>query len=221
MIRKVVLVVVFLTFLLSIAFSSIDTTVSFNTTLYVNPQTIIAAVNHTLTINVNIANVGLFAGFMFKLRWNGTILDLMKTELFMPWQPYFIVRNETGPNYWEIQASKLAGAVHFNGNATLARLTYEATAPGNSTLDLYDTRLADRYANPIPHDVFDGYIKVCKLIGDVNFDGLVDMKDITILKVAFGSEIGDPNWNPNVDLISDSIIDIFDGVVIAANFGKP
>ena len=58
------------------------------------------------------------------------------------------------------------------------------------------------------------------LIGDINGDGIVDIFDVVILAKAFGSEPGDPEWNPAADLNNDDIVDIFDVVTIAKEFGK-
>jgi len=59
-----------------------------------------------------------------------------------------------------------------------------------------------------------------KMLGDVNGDNTIDIDDVIIWANAFGSQPGDLNWNPQADLYQDSIIDIFDGVIIAQNFGE-
>jgi len=65
--------------------------------------------------------------------------------------------------------------------------------------------------------------------GDVNFDEMVDIFDVVLAALAFGSAAKDDpntpwnetkNWNPYVDLKQDGIIDIFDLVAIGVNFGK-
>jgi hypothetical protein len=58
------------------------------------------------------------------------------------------------------------------------------------------------------------------LLGDVNSDGVVDIRDIAIFGKAFGSYSGHPRWNPAADLDGNGIINILDGVIIAKNFGK-
>jgi len=61
---------------------------------------------------------------------------------------------------------------------------------------------------------------VSRFIADINGNGVVDIFDVVIAALAFGSKPEDPNWNPLLDLNQDRIIDIFDFVVIAVNFGK-
>jgi hypothetical protein len=56
--------------------------------------------------------------------------------------------------------------------------------------------------------------------GDINGDGVVDVFDVVIIAVAYGTEPGDPNWNPQADLNIDNIIDIGDLVIWADHFGE-
>ena len=62
-------------------------------------------------------------------------------------------------------------------------------------------------------------IKV-RMPGDINMDGKVDIIDIAIAGLAFGSYPGNPRWNPIADEKEDNIIDIFDIALIAKNFGE-
>ncbi len=61
---------------------------------------------------------------------------------------------------------------------------------------------------------------------DINHDLKVDIKDIATAALAFGSEIGDSNWNPHADITGpiplqpDGKVDIRDIGLIAKNFGK-
>jgi hypothetical protein len=58
------------------------------------------------------------------------------------------------------------------------------------------------------------------IIGDVNNDGKVDIKDLEEAGKAFGSYLGHPRWNPIADLNQDDKVDIIDLATIAINFGK-
>jgi parallel beta-helix repeat protein len=84
------------------------------------------------------------------------------------------------------------------------------------------------YAWPVPYETdeadniyTDGTIEVVEPGNpDVNGDGIVDIVDVVIVALAFGSEPGDPNWNPVADLNGDSIVDIVDIVLVAIHFGE-
>jgi parallel beta-helix repeat protein len=60
-----------------------------------------------------------------------------------------------------------------------------------------------------------------KGIGDVNRDGKVNIYDIVLVAVAYGSRIGDYNWNGNADFAPlFGVINIYDVTTIASNYGK-
>jgi len=65
----------------------------------------------------------------------------------------------------------------------------------------------------------DGTVKI-KIIGDVNGDGTVDIYDALLIREAFGSTPGDPNWIPEADINQDGIINIFDALIIRSCFGE-
>jgi len=105
-------------------------------------------------------------------------------------------------------------------NATLL-FTWKTTGLppcGNYTLNAeaetvpYEMDLAD-------NTYIDGKIKI-KLMGDVNGDCVVDLLDLTSVALAFSSSPGDPNWNPEADLLEDGTINIVDLVTVVVNYGR-
>ncbi len=58
------------------------------------------------------------------------------------------------------------------------------------------------------------------LEGDINYDGVVNILDILIIAVAFGTEPGDPKWDPRADLDKNNIINILDVLKVAVHFGE-
>lgn len=56
-------------------------------------------------------------------------------------------------------------------------------------------------------------------VGDLNKDGKVNILDITIVARAFGTEPGDPHWNPVADVNGDGIVNILDVALVAREFG--
>lgn len=58
------------------------------------------------------------------------------------------------------------------------------------------------------------------LVGDVNGDHQVDMQDIGIVSLAYGSHLGHPRFNPLADVNKDDKVDLWDIALVARNFGK-
>jgi len=124
----------------------------------------------------------------------------------------------------------------FYGTTPISTKTVENLAPGENRTLVYTWNTkglpaCHNYtikaeAHPVPYETeladnlyIDGTVKI-KMMGDVNGDGKVDIFDLTIIALAFGSKPGDPNWNPDADLDPNNIIDIFDLVLITLNYGK-
>ncbi len=57
-------------------------------------------------------------------------------------------------------------------------------------------------------------------LGDLNGDGKVDIRDIAIAVLAFGSYPGHPRWNPVADVNKDDKVDTRDIALIVNNFGR-
>jgi hypothetical protein len=55
---------------------------------------------------------------------------------------------------------------------------------------------------------------------DPNMDGTVDILDITLVALAFGTKQADPRWNSSADLDNNGVIDILDVFAVARDYGK-
>jgi parallel beta-helix repeat protein len=56
--------------------------------------------------------------------------------------------------------------------------------------------------------------------GDANVDGKVDQNDLFALSQAYGSKLGDANWNPCCDFKEDNKIEVVDLFNLGKNYGK-
>jgi hypothetical protein len=70
---------------------------------------------------------------------------------------------------------------------------------------------------------------IITITGDIDGDGVVDIVDVVIVALAFGSQSEDDpltpwdetlRWNPDADINNDGLVDIVDLVIIGINFGK-
>lgn len=58
------------------------------------------------------------------------------------------------------------------------------------------------------------------LAGDINGDGTVNMDDLIIFSRAFGSKIGDANFDKRADFNNDGLVDGVDLILLAYNWGE-
>ncbi len=55
--------------------------------------------------------------------------------------------------------------------------------------------------------------------GDIDGDGDTDLSDLAELLAAYGTSVGDPNYNPDADFDSDGTVDLADLAVLLADYG--
>jgi len=73
--------------------------------------------------------------------------------------------------------------------------------------------------NPFDNTCIDGTVLVT-ILGDVDGDGAVGASDLIAFSDAYGSEPGDPNWDPYCDFNSDDKVDVIDLFHLSKNNGK-
>lgn len=112
----------------------------------------------------------------------------------------------------------------FLGNITggLKEETIETTSfihtyPLEEDAEPEMTTATKKLYNPL--EVNSGIAITRLLFGDLNDDGIVDMRDIGVIAIAFGSYPSHPRWNPQYDFNEDLEIDLTDLLIIAKNFG--
>lgn len=123
-----------------------------------------------------------------------------------------------------------------SGPGILANVTFKVVGYGISNITFVEseTRLIgfrevlgeweeyniiDKYFPSVDH--IEGSVFDNTLLADVNDDALVDIVDIVIIALAFGSQPGDDNWDPRADIAEAyGLIDIVDIVKCAIDFGK-
>jgi hypothetical protein len=64
-----------------------------------------------------------------------------------------------------------------------------------------------------------GFVLNENLKSDLNLDGLVNTKDLSVVAASFGSRPGDTRWNPIADVDNNELVDMRDLVRIAKDFG--
>jgi hypothetical protein len=73
----------------------------------------------------------------------------------------------------------------------------------------------------VANNVMESSIKVkVRILGDINGDNKVDLKDVYTIQKAFGLYEGHPLWNPLLDLNGDQKIDLKDVYAVSRHYGK-
>lgn len=214
------------------------------TMVHVAPKEIMVKVGQTFTVDVNITDVSGLQGFDFCLTYDTTILDgleVVEGPFMASFGTTFVAKleiedkyNETNGRIW-VAAALLADA-KAEGSGTLATITFNATAPGECTLDLYSDypfkpdqiKLVTCGPEPIPHKVVDGTVVVSSDPDDppdppnpdLNGDGTVDLKDVFLVAKADGTSKGEYGYNPYADLDQNGVIDTRDLIEVAQNLGS-
>jgi hypothetical protein len=57
--------------------------------------------------------------------------------------------------------------------------------------------------------------------GDLDGDNTRDLNDFTLFAAAYGSVLGDANYNPDADMDGDGTVDLSDFGLFAAVYGLP
>jgi len=75
-----------------------------------------------------------------------------------------------------------------------------------------------------PDGNWDIYLKA-SLAGDVTGpdgypDGIVDIYDLSLVAKAYGSFVGQPEYDPELDITKDGRVDIRDLAIVCRNYGS-
>lgn len=184
---------------------------------------------------------GVFS-YKFKLFYNNTLLQA--TNALIPTGHWLTPVN---PNNVSIidpgTINQTEGSVSFavtlngsesgkTGSGTISTITFNITqAPptgGNvsCTLEIRNITLTDpsnATISPDTYQIINGnYLFSAgappSKKGDLNGDGKINIQDVTIWGLAFGSVPGHSRWNPNADIDGNGKVDIVDGILICKTF---
>lgn len=205
--------------------------------VYVMPLYIwVGKVGRTFDVNVYLADAGASMsyevyGYEFKLSFDPSMLEVVEIANGTYLPPYPDSYN------WKMDFDNGAGiiwvAVSILGHATppdftgglLATITFNATrgvtypSQLSCPLHLYDVKLSNDAGFLIePITVSDAVYYYAPIRGDIDGNGIVDIFDVAVVALAFGSTPGYGEWDPRADLNADGIVDILDATIIGVNF---
>jgi len=229
-----------LAFMLLLSISAAVVNSSPQTTVYVYPETSEVKIGETFTVGIRISDVSGLQGLDFRLTYDTCILDgleVVEGPFMASGGPTFVIKMEVKDEIGVVWvAMVIYGEAWADGSGTLATITFNATASGETVLNL-SSDMCTCGPEWIPHTDSDGYVTVSADPADppdapesrnspdppdldVNRDGVFDVFDVVTLAKAFGSRPGDANWNYLADLNNDDVVDIYDAILAVQNFGQ-
>jgi len=213
--------------------------------LKITPQTVTCRkLNETFVVEVKVIDAFKAFGFNIQISYNTTLLhpeDVQWGDLsvFLP-GPYIIkeyaVDESNGIIYFHIVENVSAGAPLAFGDGVLARITFKVIETKmwkncpewinsiSSSISFTDWNIT--VMCPTVHYLTGELVNTVEanytflpIQGDINFDGQVDIFDLSTVALYYDLEEGDPRFIADYDLNCDGIIDLFDLVLVALNFG--
>lgn len=208
--------------------------------LSIAPSNVVVELNHVFTVDVTIANVTDLYGWEIKLYYENAILNFtdvvegpfLKSGGSTIWEINIDPSHDATHGMIQFGASLLGEVPGVSGNGTLATVSFQAVALGNTDLDIVDAIVLDGNLQDVLSSAVGGVVEVVDppitrgLIGDVSGvivgvpDGRINILDISYVAKGFGSKPGGSWWNPNADINGDSKIDIKDVSLVAKQFAE-
>lgn len=175
--------------------------------VYVDPSNITDPAitpSENFTVKVKISNVTELYGFDIQLSWNTSILNYTRHLVKIPvetypdgvlHQPFLQVKNEVNAStgtYIIVYSSLQAPS--FNGSGIIFEITFTVVGYGECVLDITNSDLSNRKAQPIEHTVEDGYfnnayydVAVCSVVPSALNVYIGDTVNITVVVLNNGT----------------------------------
>ena len=193
-----------------------------------------------VTVDVYINNVSNMFAWEVNITYDTKVLTAMSFEVAPLWETFV----QQGKGYYIEKVSPSTGSALLawlfqrQPNGSLPSLsTAQPVLLGTATFTVqsltgetqlhmvtstenpnFGTILLDTAQAQIPYVSSDATFANNSVPGDVNGDGKVNIIDLSIVAIAFGSVSGSPSWNPKADLNNDGTVDIIDLTMVAAHF---
>jgi hypothetical protein len=175
------------------------------------------------------------AGCEFNITWNASVLQIvsMKEIAFhvatpqVEWDNIWRLDHVISSGsllyvytWKDLQRAESQGYCPLMGNGTWALITFVSLAPGETVLDFSRLKMGS-LTEMIQGSGIDGRVYVTSILaGDINQDGIVDSGDLILLSVAFGSYPYAVHWNPDSDINTDDVVDIYDALILAGHYNE-
>jgi PKD repeat protein len=126
--------------------------------------------------------------------------------------------------YYNLTANQQIGTIVTDlGPNETKTLTFEWNTLGVQHCHNYTvTAIANiQFDSNTTNNAREGAIRIkVRIMGDINGDGEVDMKDVVLAASAFGSDPNHPRWNSDADIDENGEINVKDIALVCKHFGE-
>jgi len=198
--------------------------------MYIDPTPVTQKLGNSFTIAISVSNVPDFrfgiSAWQVWLEWAPTVLNYISAQegpflkdyaTSIGYTTYFSApvsgtNSETGREYVILYCTLIVpwGTPGKAGSGTLAYVTFNVEGLGKTPLVFYKP-YPETYPETYMLDQFTDYIAFTAV------DGL--FIDLSTWSQAYGSKLGDSNWDPDCDFNSDDKVDALDLFDLGKNYG--
>ena len=181
----------------------------------------------TFTLDLSARNVMDLADWRFDISFNPSVLEVLEVN-----EGDFMKQNGGSTLFQKGTIDNTAGKIEglsssiladtgVNGTGVLLSVTFKAKTEVETRIALHNFQLLTFSEEVIPagpHEfIFAITPEEVPLVGDVNGDGQVNVRDLILVSRSFGKEASS---NPQADVNQDGIIDIRDLILVATHIGE-
>jgi hypothetical protein len=189
-------------------------------------------VGQEFNVTLIVQNVSNLAMWWLKLSFDSNIIEYKRFSL--PVDNVFAGNSLVIADTW-VENSTLFAAValgepndtEFSGSGKLITFVFDGKSTGVTSMNFTDigewtimTHISGSYPDiDIPFEVVNSTAHSVTCFGDVNSDGIVDMRDVSQAVIAFNSFVGTARWDMYADVDGNGHVDMRDIVMVVLKFG--
>ncbi|MCD6572500.1 MAG: PKD domain-containing protein, partial [Thermoplasmata archaeon] len=182
-------------------------------------------VNDTFIVNITIDPAVAITGVQCDLFFNASLLEVIEVQqgnLFNGYDTFF---NNGSIDNINGKINDVYGAIIVPGGnvsnyGTFAKITFRARKEGVAYLNLSDVIVGDVNAKAVAIEIHNGSVEIVSHPWDLNHDNTVNILDLIMIAMHFGSHEGEAGYDAGVDLNNDKEINILDLIIVAMHFGE-
>jgi hypothetical protein len=200
-----------------------------------NYETSISLPNSRVVIGVHGENLFDLFSFQFRINFTTALLDVGVSGLTARVTEGSAFRDsciaQGGQTFFTVKFNNTAGTLYvsdtmqdpayrgIDGNATLIWIEFLIQDYGYSDLIMYDTGMADSFANPTVHTTTNGWFDN-RITGDSDGSGIVTIADMGEVSDRWTSPPGVKPYERFVDWDNNGVISISDMGIVSDNWGR-